>query len=174
MKKKISELCLVSDCLHITPEYESDGYPMVRVSEIGNKFLSLSDALNVSEDNYIKYTMNYVPQNGDIILARVGAFLGQFAYVDTDQKFCIGQNTTILHPYAYNKYIFYNLISEVTQSRIKKEAAGSAYKSVGVDAIKNFSIDIPQDKDAEKIGDFLYKIDKRIQINRQINDNLAA
>lgn len=172
--KKIKDLCIVSDCLHVTPQYEQTGYSMVRVSEIGNNILELKDALRVSEENYQLYTSNYVPQKGDIILARVGAFLGQFAYVDTDEKFCIGQNTTIIHPHKCGKYIYYNLISELTQKRLQKEAAGSAYKSVGVDTIKNFEIDMPDETSANLIGDLLYSIDHKIQLNKKINDNLVA
>ena len=171
-KSLIKNICDVSDCLHVTPEYVDEGYPMVRVSEIGNDFLNLSKALRVSKENYDLYTSNYHPQKGDIILARVGAFLGQFAYVDTEEEFCIGQNTTILHPHKHGKYIYYNLISDVTQQRLQKEAAGSAYKSVGVDSIKNFSIDMPDDLTADKIGNLLYAIDKKIHLNNAINDYL--
>jgi len=174
MRKKIKDLCMVSDCLHVTPKYEDEGYPMVRVSEIGNNILNLGNALKVSKENYAIYTSNYKPQNGDIILARVGAFLGQFSLVDTDEEFCIGQNTTIIHPNKMSKYIYYNLISDLTQKRLQREAAGSAYKSVGVDTIKNFEIDIPDERSAELIGSILYKIDRKIQINNGINDNLAA
>ena len=163
---------MVSDCLHVTPKYEDEGYPMVRVSEIGNNILNLGNALKVSKENYAIYTSNYKPQNGDIILARVGAFLGQFSLVDTDEEFCIGQNTTIIHPNKMSKYIYYNLISDLTQKRLQREAAGSAYKSVGVDTIKNFEIDIPDERSAELIGSILYKIDRKIQINNGINDNL--
>lgn len=174
MKKKIKDLCIVSDCLHVTPQYEQEGYPMVRVSEIGNNILDLKDALKVSKENYQLYTSNYIPKRGDIILARVGAFLGQFSYVDTDEKFCIGQNTTIIHPHKCGKYIYYNLISEMTQKRLQKEAAGSAYKSVGVDTIKNFEIDMPDETSANLIGELMYSIDHKIQLNKKINDNLAA
>lgn len=171
-KSKIKDICDVSDCLHVTPEYEDNGFKMVRVSDIGNDFLDLTEAVCVSEENFAEYTKNYVPQQGDIILARVGAFLGQFAYVDTDESFCIGQNTTILHPKKNGKYIYYNLISDVTQTRIQKEAAGSAYKSVGVDALKEFEIVVPEDEEATKIGEFLYKIDKKIQVHNSINKNV--
>lgn len=172
MRKKIKDLCMVSDCLHVTPEYADEGYPMVRVSEIGNNILNLDNALKVSKENYAIYTSKYKPQKGDIILARVGAFLGQFSLVDTDEEFCIGQNTTIIHPNKMSKYIYYNLISDLTQKRLQREAAGSAYKSVGVDTIKNFEIDIPDERSAELIGSILYKIDRKIQINNGINDNL--
>lgn len=163
---------MVSDCLHVTPEYTDEGYPMVRVSEIGNNILNIDNALKVSEEDYAIYTSNYKPQRGDIVLARVGAFLGQFSFVDTDDEFCIGQNTTIIHPHKMNKYIYYNLISDLTQKRLQREAAGSAYKSVGVDTIKNFEIDIPDEHSAELLGSILYKIDRKIQINNGINDNL--
>lgn len=176
MKKcKIIELCDVYDCLHVTPEYQQNGISMVRVSEINNAFLNLHNTMKVSENVYNKHTETYKPQQGDIILARVGAFLGEFAYVDTREKFCIGQNTTILHPknFELGKYIYYNLISPRTQLRIQREAAGSAYKNVGVEAIKNFEINIPEDNQRAKcIGDVLYEIDKKIDNNIKINHNL--
>lgn len=168
-KYRLSDLCNISDCLHVTPKYTNVGIPMIRVTEIKNSFLELAEALKVSNEDYKKYTTNYVPQMGDIILARVGAFLGEFAYVDTNDKFCIGQNTTILNPRKHNKYIYYNLISPLTQLRLQREAAGSAYKSVGVDTIKNFSIELPDDDvQAGKIGELLFSIDKKIQLNKRI------
>ena len=172
---KIKDFCLVSDCLHVTPQYTEEGFPMVRVSEIGNNILDLKNALKVSEEDYKLYTLNYKPKKGDIILARVGAFLGQFALVDTDEEFCIGQNTTIIHPNKMGLYLYYNLISDLTQKRLQREAAGSAYKSVGVDTIKKFDISFPEnEKKAEKIGKLLYAIDKKIKNNNVVNDNLAA
>ncbi|WP_308638986.1 restriction endonuclease subunit S [Paenibacillus silvisoli] len=171
----ISDLCNISDCLHVTPKYTYIGLPMVRVTEINNSFLELKESLKVSSEDYNKYTAKYTPQRGDIILARVGAFLGEFAYVDTIEKFCIGQNTTILNPKKHNKYIYYNLISPLTQLRLQREAAGSAYKSVGVDTIKNFIIELPDDEvQTDKIGDFLFLLDSKIQINKFIIAELEA
>lgn len=169
----LCKLAKITDCLHVTPNYDGGTVPMVRVSEVHNDFLSLKTALLVTEDVFQQYTAKHVPQRGDIVLARVGAYLGEFSFVDTIERFCIGQNTTIISPYNHNEYIFYNLISPKTQWRIKQEAAGSAYKSVGVEAISNFELELLEDEaQREEVGRILYNLDRKIALNNAINAEL--
>src|SRR5437879_4301747 len=71
---QLEETARVVDSLHQTPSFSDDGYPMVRVTDIKTGNLSLNGTLKVSETVFAKFTKNYKPKRGDIVLSRVGSY----------------------------------------------------------------------------------------------------
>lgn len=175
MEFKLGEVSKFYDSLHKTPkDYNIYGYPMVRVKDISTGFLDLSSCFNVSEDDYLEFSKKYKPQSGDIIITRVGTY-GNIALVTDDTKFCLGQNTVILNvdkKMIDNKYLFYYLTSPKGQQQIESRVTGSTQKTISLKSLKEINI-IRHDYYKEKqIGNLLYKIDNKINNNRQIIANL--
>lgn len=175
MEFKLGEVSKFYDSLHKTPkDYNIYGYPMVRVKDISTGFLDLSSCFNVSEDDYLEFSKKYKPQSGDIIITRVGTY-GNIALVTDDTKFCLGQNTVILNvdkKMIDNKYLFYYLTSPKGQQQIESRVTGSTQKTISLKSLKEINI-IRHDYYKEKqIGNLLYKIDNKINNNRQIVANL--
>lgn len=87
----------VVDSLHQTPQFCNDGYSMVRVTDIKPGDLNLAETCKVSKAVYEEFVRNYMPKRGDIVLSRVGSY-GVSSFVETDEPFCMGQNTVVLQP----------------------------------------------------------------------------
>ncbi|WP_293691594.1 restriction endonuclease subunit S [uncultured Phascolarctobacterium sp.] len=172
MNKIFNDFAKITDCLHATPIYCSQGYPMVRVENVNNRFLNLQNCLQVSEETCDLHNKNHRPQMGDIIITRVGSY-GMIALVNTEEKFCLGQNIAIISPFANSRFFYYYLLSPYIQKNIYGNSGGSSYKSLSLEQIRNLPVNIEGLK-IERIGDLLYLIDSKIELNNKIISELES
>lgn len=170
INKRIIDVANVIDSLHSTPKYLEDGYPMVRVVDVNNEFIKLHGCLKVDEETLNKHNKNHIPQKGDIIITRVGSY-GMLGYVDSDKKFCLGQNIAIIHPHENSKFLYYYLQSPYMRAILFSKIGGSAYKCIGLDDIRKLPYN-DSGLNTEKIGNFLYSLDEKIELNNKIGSEL--
>ena len=164
---KLCEISKVIDSAHITPKYSSNGLSMVRVTNIQNGFLNLEGTLKVTRNVYEEFTKNYKPQKNDILMSRVGTY-GIVCFVGTDEPFCLGQNTVVIHS-ILNYFIYHNLISKLTQNQIETKVDGSTQKTITLKNIRNLLIVKPNEKDEGIIKKFNEKISTIFE--NMINNN---
>lgn len=169
--KTISEISKVVDSLHQTPIYADKGYPMVRVTDIKEGGLNLDNCLKVSDEVYNLFTKNHEPQLGDIVISRVGTY-GVFSYVNTSERFCLGQNTAIISPRINRRYLYYNFINSRTKHQIENVAVGSTQKTISLKNIKAIKIPVCCDNEQKAIADILSCLDDKIELNNRINKTL--
>ena len=62
--KKLPEVAQIIDSLHATPEYQEDGLPIVRPTDILKGNLSLEGCKKVAPETFAAYTQKYVPARG--------------------------------------------------------------------------------------------------------------
>jgi type I restriction enzyme S subunit len=171
--KNLNSIFRVIDSLHQTPEFsETGGYPMVRVTDVKGGALDLSQAVRVSEDVYIDYIKKYEPKRNDIVFSRVGSY-GISSFVDTDESFCLGQNTVIAesNDIACAYYIFCILKSEAIKKQIEKKVDGSSHKTVSLTVIRELKIPVPPLPEQQKIAQILSVWDKAISTTEQLLAN---
>jgi type I restriction enzyme S subunit len=142
---ELEETAKVVDSLHQTPSFSEDGYPMVRVTDIKTGNLSFNGALKVCETVFAEFTKNYKPKRGDIVLSRVGSY-GVSSFVETDEPFCMGQNTVVLQPKLPARFLYYVLNSQRIRQQIEDGSYGSGYKSLSLKNIKELLIPLPPTK----------------------------
>ncbi|WP_202895375.1 restriction endonuclease subunit S [Iningainema tapete] len=166
----LNQVSKVIDSLHQTPEFSNTGLPMVRVTDIKGGYLDLKNACRVSEEVYQKFTKSYSPQKGDIIVSRVGSY-GMLAYVDTDEKFCLGQNTAIINPMINEKYLFYILQSSLIKKQIDNQVDGSSQKTLSLKNIRDLKIAVTRIIcEQKKIADILSSVDEAIASTQAVID----
>ena len=170
MSEKLIKYANIIDCLHNTPKYSNEGYPILRVEDINNTFIDFNKCLKVSYQVLLDQNKNYTPKLGDIVITRVGSF-GRIALIETNNQFCLGQNISIISPKIDYKFLYYYLRSNYVQKYIYGNSNGSSYKSLSLQRIRDIPIEIT-DLNQNKIGNILYNIDKKIKNNVQINANL--
>ena len=171
--KKLIDIASVVDSLHQTPKYSDEGIPMVRVTDVKGGRLSLKDCFKVDEQVYKKFTANHEPTCGDIVISRVGTY-GNFSFVSTDERFCLGQNTAIITPHINPDFLYYCLISQNVKNQIEQKVVGSTQKTLSLKNIKELEIPDVDEKTQEKIAGTLRNLDEKIEVNSKINDNLSA
>lgn len=158
---QIRDVANVIDSLHRTPSFTEIGYPMVRVADIKTGNLNLSKTLMVTKDVFLEFTKNHLPEKGNIVLSRVGSY-GVSSYVDTDDPFCIGQNTVVITSKISSRYLYYILNSPTVRAQIEDGSYGSGYKSLSLRNINELRIPLPSTHEQAAIANALSDVDALI------------
>ena len=116
---------------------------MVRVTEIKKSGLNLEKARRVDQETYEKFSKRHKSAVGDIILSRVGASYGVPVIVETDEPFCLGQNTIFILSKVNPYWLYYFLLSPIAKRQIDSVAAGSAQPTVSMKSIRALNLPIP-------------------------------
>lgn len=162
--KTVEEVCSnIVDCPHTTPKYEGElKNPAIRTSEIKKGFLVWNTMRYVSDDEYLERTVRLIPEAGDIVYGREGAF-GNAAILPTGYKFCLGQRVMLLRP-DYSKctseYLLHAVISDdVYQQAVVKNNA-STVAHVNVKDVKQFKVPLPSLYKQKEFATFVHQVDK--------------
>jgi type I restriction enzyme S subunit len=165
----------VVDSLHQTPTFSDDGFPMVRVTDIKTGNLNLGTALKVSAKVFQDFTVNYAPKKGDIVLSRVGSY-GVSSFVETNEPFCIGQNTIVIQSRLLPRYLYFVLNSTAIRKQIEDGSYGSGYKSLSLKNIKELLLPVPDSEGEQRaiatalsdVDALIAKIDQLIAKKRDL------
>lgn len=153
-------------------KYSNEGYArLIRLVDYNNKFKE-KDSIWVSQEAY-KFLKKSKLEGGEIIITNVGANLGTvFLAPILDYPQTLGPNSIMIKTKENDKYIYYLLSSKYGQNRIKEIISGSAMPKFNKTDFKKIEIQLPEIKYQDKVVRILEKIDKKIELNNQINNNL--
>ena len=75
---------------------------------------------------------------------------------------------------ANSDYVYYYITQkkQINKMQVIAEQSTTAYPSITTEDIKNIDIELPDIENQIDIGKLLYSIDKKINLNNKINDNL--
>jgi type I restriction enzyme, S subunit len=152
--KPLHQAAKVIDSLHRTPGFSVEGLPMVRVTDIKGGYLQLSECARVEPQVYEEFTTNHKPRRGDIVLSRVGSY-GISSLADTDEPFCMGQNTVIVTEHSNPRFLHEVLQSEPLRRQFEFAVAGSSQKTLSLRAIREALIPDPPTEEQARIADLL-------------------
>lgn len=171
---QLKDICDIYDCPHTTAKDEGKGYPLVRTPNVGKGRLILDGIHKVSEDVYNSRNARAIPEEGDLILARE-APVGNVSIIMDGQRVCLGQRVVLIKPkreLVDPHFLTYYLLSAEVQHRLKNHANGAVVAHLNVSDIRNLWVTLPELEEQVAIGKILRSIDDKIELNRQINDNL--
>ena len=127
---------------------------MVRVTDIKGGYLQLSECARVEPQVYEEFTTNHKPRRGDIVLSRVGSY-GITSLADTDEPFCMGQNTVVVTEHSTPRFLHEVLQSEPLRRQFEFAVAGSSQKTLSLRAIREALIPDPPTQEQARIADLL-------------------
>jgi len=169
----LESIAEVIDSRHKTPSYSDTGYPMVRVVDVKGGALNLIGTKRVDEEVYEDFSKGRDPEVGDLVISRVGSY-GVVSYVDSDDKFCLGQNTALIVPKINSRFLYYQLVSPLIKQQIDFMVVGAVQKTISLKSIKQLQITLPNEFEQEAIANILGTLDDKIELNRQMNETLEA
>ena len=184
MKKyKLGDLLDVKRGTSLSGEYYSTEGEYVRLTCGNFDYTNNSFKENTSKDN-IFYTGNvreeFIMQKGDIITPlteQAIGLLGSTAIIPESNKYIQSQdvakiicNETLLYPL----YAFYLISSEIVKKQLSAAAQQTKIRHTSPDKIKDCIVWIPELPKQKRIASILSALDKKIALNRQINQNLEA
>lgn len=144
--------------------------PTLSALSVHNNFIDYSKCYYVTLNEYKEMTSNRIPKIGDILLTKE-APVGRVAMLDKD-NIAIGRRLWLLtgkENILDNNYLLYFLQWNKTQKLLKSISGGS---TVNINSFKNIEVNIHSYEEQIKIGHILSLIDKKINLNNKINDNL--
>jgi type I restriction enzyme S subunit len=165
------------DCVHKTPKAKDDGYPYVAIPQIKDGRIDLSSTRKISHEEFLAWTIKAKPKAYDIVLSR-RCNPGESAYVPEGVEFALGQNLVLLRSdgkKVYKPYLRWLLKSPFWWAEVRKYInVGAVFTSLKCADVPNFTLPIPPLNEQIKISEILYSIDKKIELNHQINQTLES
>lgn len=154
------------------PEYYDGGeIPWLNTGEIEFNRIYKTEKY-ISDIGFNSSSAKWVPANA-VIVAMYGATAARTAItkipLTTNQACC---NLIIDDAKADYRYVYYYLCSQYTQ--LASLANGGAQQNLNAGQVKDFDIDLPDMATQRKVADLLTMLDDKIEVNNEINKNLAA
>jgi len=153
----LQEICsLITDGTHQTPTYTSEGRPFISAQCVKPFQFLPENCRFVSEENYQEYVRNRKPELGDILLARVGAGIGEAAVIDVDLEFAIYVSTGLLklfREYVVPSYLALWLNSPIGRhySASRTLGKGVSQGNLNLSLIRSFVVSIPPNNEQHRI-----------------------
>ena len=173
--KKLKEVCTaIIDCPHSTPEWKTEGIPVIRNYNLINGNIDLKNLSYVDEETYKSRIKRAKPEEGDIIISRE-APMGVVGIVPSNFKCCLGQRLVLLkiNKNEYDPvYILNVLMSDYVQTQIHRvDKTGSIVSNLNIPDLENLDLPIIKEQQKEK-GMILKTINNNILLNNKIIDEL--
>ena len=156
--------------------FESSGVNFIKSESLGHgKSVDRSKFAFISAQTHERLKRSQIAEN-DILFSMAGMFLGKTSIAtpeilpaNTNQAVAI---IRIDHQKANYEYVYYYLNQRSVIQAINASSAQSAQPNINLRQIGQIEIDLPSREMQDKIVAILASIDKKIELNQKINDNL--
>jgi len=180
-KYKFSELYDMSSGISSKPEQAGHGSPFVSFSTVfNNQFLpeTFPDLMDTSEEERKTYSV----KEGDIFLTRTSETLDELGMSCVVVK--DAPNATYsgflkrLRPnqtdISYHKFMAFYLRSKLFRKTMSNNAIMTLRASLNEQIFSYLDLLLPEYDEQKKIGDYLYLLNKKIELNNKINAELEV
>ena len=152
-------------------------HPYIRVRDLGSsKYLELNSSYEYVDEETQQSISRYIVNTGDIIISIVGT-IGLIGIIgESLNNANLTENCVKLVDIkgVDKEYLYYYLISQYGKSEILRGTVGAVQAKLPIKNIQDITIKAPGFSTQLKISSFLKSLDDKIELNRQINDNLIS
>ena len=174
-KYTAQEFCLnVTDGTHDSPKPTEVGHYLITSKHLQNNAIDFSSAYKISEEDYQKVIKRSAVVQHDILFSMIGTIGNIVRVKDLIIDYAV-KNMAIFKMGSdelKSKWLYYWLKSSKAKEYISSRLAGSTQSYLTLETLRNFPVFAPSEKEMQKIVSILSSIDDKIELNRQINDNL--
>lgn len=175
----IGEACLlVTDGSHSSPKSTDTGEYMVSVKDFTPYGFDFSSCKRISSEDYAALKRNgCVPKVGDILVGKDGArYFEDIIIYDQPEHPALLSSIAILRcnpQEIVSEFLYYLMKTPSFKQDVRDNyGSGSAIPRIILKDFKRMPIQYPAIDEQEKICSLLSRIDGKIKVNIQINDNL--
>lgn len=151
--------------------YQNGNIPWLNTKEVSFNRIYQTENF-ITELGLKSSSAKWIPAN-TVVVAMYGATAGRSAIakipLTTNQACC---NLTIDEKKADYRFVYYTLFNQY--SYLASMANGGAQQNLNAGMIREFKVNLPDLETQTKIADVLSSLDDKIELNNQINRNLAA
>lgn len=178
---KFSNLYDMSSGISSKPEQAGHGFPFVSFSTVfNNQFLpeSLPDLMDTPELEREKYSI----KKGDILLTRTSETLDELGMScvatkdipDATYSGFLKRLRPKQSDISYHKFMAFYLRSKLFRKTMNNNAIMTLRASLNEQIFSYLDLLLPEYSEQKKIGDYLYLLNEKIEINNKINAELEA
>ena len=174
-KYTAQEFCLnVTDGTHDSPKPTEVGHYLITSKHLQNNAIDFSSAYKISEEDYQKVIKRSAVVQHDILFSMIGTIGNIVRVKDSIIDYAVKNMAIFKMGYdeLKSKWLYYWLKSSKAKEYISSRLAGSTQSYLTLETLRNFPVFAPSEKEMQKIVSILSSIDNKIELNRQINDNL--
>lgn len=180
-KYAFADLYAMASGISTTKEQAGHGSPFVSFSTVFNNYF-LPDTLPDLMDTSLKEQETYSIKKGDILVTRTSETIDELAMscVAIKDYPCATYSgfTKRLRPLttgvAYDKYLAFYLRGYLFRKAVTNNAFMTLRASFNEDIFSFLYLYLPEYQEQVKIGDMLYNMEQKIQLNKQICSELEA
>lgn len=179
MKYKLEEICLkITDGSHFSPKDDPNSLiPMLSVKDMLEYDFNYRNCKHISQNDFeIMKRQDCVPKVNDVLVAKDGSYLKEIFVNRIESEKAILSSIAIFRPNVkiVNPYFLCYLLKTPQITKYVKDncVSGSALPRIILKAFKDIELEIPNIEIQNKIVKIVSVIDKKIELNNQMNDNL--
>lgn len=168
----------IVDCAHKTAPIDEHGeFFAVGTPAMRGNVINYAEARRINRATFEAWTTRLKPKHGDLLLARE-APVGPVVQIPKSENVAPGQRTVLLRPRegaVDPEFLYYYLISPLTQANLIVKAAGSTVPHLNVADVRSLRISgIPPLREQRAIAGVLAALDDKIAGNERILDSAEA
>ena len=172
-QRKLGEVCSeIGDGLHSAPEYDDNGnFYFINGNNLinGHIVINSKETKRVSEKTFEK---NNKQLDDNTVLLSINGTIGNLAYYQ-GEPVMLGKSAAYLKANKIDKTFLYSLLqTTAVMNNFMLSLTGTTIKNLGLDAIKNTKISIPELHEQKKIGLYFSQLDNLITLHQQKCDEL--
>ena len=154
-------------------DWSNCGYRALSAKNIKTGKIVQEETIRYVDDDLYKKWMKQEVERGTILITSEAPF-GEVLYWDSDEKIVLSQRIFGLKiDEKYNsEYIYYYMTSREFKGELEARATGSTVTGLRQPELLKCKIKVPNKDIQDKIAFILKCIDRKIELNNQINDNL--
>lgn len=136
-----------------------------------NKIFISKGERNITNEGFKSCSTKMLPPNSILFSSR--APIGYVAI--SKNELCTNQGFKSIIPNEKIDYIFLYYLLKYNKDYIASKGSGSTFKEISGNVMKKIELSIPKRiQDQKKIAKILFDIDKKIELNNKINNNLLV
>ncbi|ENL4090742.1 restriction endonuclease subunit S [Providencia rettgeri] len=163
----------IGDGIHGTPAYSEYGnYPFINGNNLKNGLIEITDdTKRVDRKEYEKYFIRFDEKT---LFLSINGTIGNLAKY-RGEEIVLGKSAAYIKCTNINiDFLYYYFQLKEVRAHMWNVATGSTIKNLSLASIRELEIPKPPENVAKKIAGVFSAIDKKIELNNQINTKLEA
>ena len=164
--------------ISITHKFDKDKLIAINTSDVENGIMH-DGTLTAIED--LKGQFKKTVQKGDILFSEIRPANRRFALVTKDDcaDYVVSTKLMVLRKYNNEvdlRYFYYCLTNQPFLDMLQRKAENriGSFHQITFDLLSEYAFPVPSLSEQEKIANIIFSLDHKIELNKQINDNLEA
>ena len=173
-KYRLGDVCDVRDGTHDSPQYYSEGYPLVTSKNVTGGEINLTNCSLICEEDYNKINQRSKVDYGDILMPMIGT-VGNPVIVDVEPGFAI-KNVALIKfktdSKVLNTFVKSLLESDYFDNAVISKVRGGTQKFISLGDIRKLEICLPPIDVQCGFEDFTKQVGKsKIAVQKSLDEN---